>query len=77
MKILLTVPIDTYRLLEIRCEPKSHVYALLKNGVLEVDKVVIRCESHRALNFLAWADERSPGAISRMDIALDEVVVRY
>jgi hypothetical protein len=74
MKVLMTIPLNLYRKLESECAAGSPRYNFLKNGLIHEDKakISIRCDSERALEFVAWVNTSSPGAASQIEAVPDQ-----
>jgi hypothetical protein len=73
MKVLMTIPLDLYRDLETHCEEKHEHYRLMKNAVIapERDRISLRCETERALQFIAWVNETCPGSSGKIEVFPD------
>jgi hypothetical protein len=74
MKVLMTIPLDLYRVLESKCEASSQRSTFLKSGLIkeEQSEVAIRCNTERALEFISWANTFSPSSASRIEALPDE-----
>ena len=70
MKVLVEVPIGLHSDLVGRCEIKSPMYLVLKNGVTGHDRgdgvVTILCDAERANQIVALADRYTPFAGKRI-----------
>ena len=71
MKVLVTIPLGLYRVLESRCRTNTPEFKLLTSGVVQEDRVVIRCENAQASSLRAWANASSPGAAREITIVGD------
>ncbi len=73
MKVQVTIPMEIYKVLEKRCEPKSAEDSVLKNGLIREDRraVNIRCEGQRALSLIAWARQKIPDSAYLITIKPD------
>jgi hypothetical protein len=69
-KVLVTIPLTLYRVLEQRCKIKSLEFRILKNGLIAEDKtaVDIRCESEQAIVVIAWANNYCRDAAQQINV---------
>lgn len=67
----MSIPADIYKFLEIRCDIKSEEYKLLKSGLIDGDRVMVRCDMERGEKFASWADACFPGAGQRITLEFD------
>jgi hypothetical protein len=74
MKVQLKIPLDLYRTLETECDANNKRVVLMKNSVIADDNghVTIRCEGELALDFISWANNCVPGAVSQIKTIPDE-----
>jgi hypothetical protein len=73
MLIKVTIPIDIYNTLEQSCVRQSPEYLMLKNGIIAEGRteVIILCQAERALNFLAWANQKVPERSKLITLTVD------
>ena len=73
MKVLVHVPMDTYRELYTHCDIMNPNHRLLRSALVAHDKrrITIRCETNASLDFIAWASECSPKAARRIQVFPD------
>lgn len=71
MSVIVTIPIALYRILELRCSTTSPEFNLLKNGVLNEERAVIRCAREAAAALREWAETCHRGAAAQISIDPD------
>jgi hypothetical protein len=73
MKVQMTIPMDTYHVLEKSCADNSEEAVMLKNGLIEEGgrAVTILCQPEQASTILAWANQKDPEGSSLITIASD------
>ena len=72
-KVLVTIPLELYRVLEQKCRFESLEFRMLKSGLLvdEGAAIAILCEPDQALGLIAWANKHYCNAALQINVARD------
>jgi hypothetical protein len=73
MKVLVTVPIDLYKILEVQCSDTSLEYNLLRSGLIDEDmrSVTLCCDAEQARDLIDWASTISQAAADLITVTVD------
>jgi hypothetical protein len=72
-KVLVTIPLELYRVLEQKCELESLEFRMLKSGLIVDDgaAIAILFKSDQALGLIAWANQHYRNAALQINVARD------